>query len=129
MTKFNKVGMKKYFKLAECEAGQVLVQGIYTGKELNKFNTNNYNFRPEEGPTVSLSGGHLTYLMENNVKEGDLCQVTYLGTELLDKGAFKGKSSHQFEVAIAESSDQLSEPAPKPEAKASTGNVDLSDLD
>lgn len=126
--------MKKYFKLADCEAGQLLVEGIYTGKELNKFNTNNYNFRPEEGPTVSLSGGHLTFLMENNVKEGQLCQVVYLGTELLEKGAFKGKTSHQFEVAIADSPSQLVSAdqgltTEAPSKVAAAGNVDLSDLD
>ena len=128
-------GQKKYFKYAECEKGQILVQGKYVGTSPNKFGKDNHDFRPTDGgPTVCLnSAGHLNYLIDNNVQVGDMVQVTYDGKDILDQGAFKGKEVHKFDVAIADSEEQLDavavkEVQDKVEAK-STGTVDLSDLD
>lgn len=127
-TKFKTVGgPKKYYKYKECEKGQVLVEGRYVGTSPNKFGKENHDFKPEDGPTVSLNhAGQLAYLIENFVREGDLCQVIYDGTSKLEKGAFKGKEVHNFIVNVAESNEQLSAPAAKEEA---TGDIDLSDLD
>jgi len=141
-------GQKKYLKYSECEAEDILVQGKYLGTSPNKFGNDNHDFKPAEGPIVCLnSAGHLNYLMENNVQVGDMVQVTYKGKEMLEQGAFKGKESHQFDVAIAEDGSQLDAPieaesikavetavkkkATKKKVAASKKNetVDLSDLD
>ena len=127
-TKFKTVGgPKKYYKYKECEQGQVLVEGIYMGTTPNKFGKDNFDFKPEDGPTVSLNhAGQLAYLVENFVREGDLVQVIYDGTSTLEKGAFKGKEVHNFIVNVADTNEQLAAPAAKEEA---TGDIDLSDLD
>lgn len=132
-------GAKKYFKYSECSKGDVLVQGKYLGTSPNKFGKDNHDFKPVDGgPTVCLnSAGHLNYLIESNVMVGDIVQVTYEGTEKLDKGAFKGKDVHKFDLAIAESEGQLEMPIEAESIKKvqdkveekSTGTVDLSDLD
>ena len=146
-------GQKKYFKYKDCEAGDVLVQGKYLGTSPSKFGKDNHDFKPAEGPTVCLnSAGHLNYLIENNVQIGDMVQVTYEGTDVLDQGAFKGKEVHKFDVAIAEDGAQMDmgfdaeeikeveetvkEAAPKgakatkkKAASKKSSTVDLSDLD
>jgi hypothetical protein len=112
-TVFKSVGNRKYFKLDECEVGQVLVQGTYAGSQPNKMYPSSVNhlFRSTEGPTVVLSGGHLNYLIDSNeVANGQLVQITYMGKQKIEKGKFKGKNSHQFDLAIAESDEQLADP-------------------
>lgn len=156
-TKFNKVGgIKKYFKYKECEPGQVLVTGKYIGRSPNKFGKDNHDFKPEDGgPTVCLnSAGHLNYLLETYCNVGDTVQVIYEGEEILDKGNYAGKASHQFEVLVAEGGgaespeveeeveEEVVEAAPvkkkvakkvaKKTAKKTTkkkATIDLSDLD
>ena len=120
-------GPKKYFKYKECEKGQLLVEGKYVGTSPNKFGKENFDFKPEDGPTVSLNhAGQLAYLVENFVREGDLVQVIYDGTSKLEKGAFKGKEVHNFIVNVADSEDQLSAPAAEDNA---SDEISLSDLD
>lgn len=125
-TKFRSVGgPKKYFKYAECEEGQLLVEGKFVGRSPNKFGKENFDIKPEEGPTVSLNhAGHLAYLIENHVNEGDLIQVIYDGREKLEKGAYKGKEVHKFIVNVAES-----EAVATPEAAEADDAISLSDLD
>ena len=134
-TKFKKVGgPKKYFKYKECEAGQVLVEGVYIGRTPNKFGKENFDFKPEEGPTVSLNhAGQLAYLIENYVREGDTVQVIYEGTAVLEKGAFAGKEVHNFEVNVAEGDlvgrVAKAQESMKSEEAEATGEINLSDLD
>jgi len=127
-TKFKTVGgPKKYYKYKECEKGQVLVEGRYVGTSPNKFGKENHDFKPEEGPTVSLNhAGQLAYLIENFVRVGDLCQVIYDGTSTLEKGAFKGKEVHNFIVNVADSGEQLNSPVAE---EALEEEISLSDLD
>jgi len=132
MVQFKSVGgQKKYFKYAECEEGQLLVEGKFIGTSPNKFGKENFDFRPEEGPIVSLNhAGQLAYLMDNYVREGDTVQVIYDGKGILDKGAFKGKEVHNFKVNVAESLDVESVKKAQDNMKAQESrDVNLSDLD
>lgn len=95
-------GPKKYFKYEECKKGQVLVYGKYIGRSPNKFGKENFDFKPVEGgATVCLNhSGHLAYLIETYCNVGDVVQVVYNGKQKLDKGPYKGKESHQFELSV-----------------------------
>lgn len=104
--KFTKVGgSKKYFKYSECEAGQVLVEsGKFLGRSPNKFGKENFDFKPTDGgPIICLNNaGQLNYLIDTHVRVGDTVQVIYEGSDILDKGAFKGKTVHKFEILVAD---------------------------
>lgn len=136
-TKFRSVGgPKKYFKYSECSEGDLLVEGKYIGRSPNKFGNENFDFKPEDGgPTVCLNhAGHLAYLMDNYVSEGDLVQVVYDGKSKLEKGPMKGKEAHSFIINVADSNEQLegvsgTSPEDHMEPKGSKKSVDLSDLD
>jgi hypothetical protein len=120
---------KKVYDYKECEEGQILVQGKYLGPTENTmFGGNNYNYAPlDDSKTVMLWGaGHLAFQMDA-IEVGTTVQVTYMGVETLEKGQFKGKPSHQFDVAVAEA-EELEAPAPKETTENAKG-VDVEGLD
>lgn len=102
---FKKVeaGNNKYIKYADCEVDDVIAEGIYTGSREGQYGIQHY-VRQDDGTTVVLnSAGHLNFLLKDgNVRKGDLIQVTYCGTEKLEKGKYKNKDVHKFELAIDE---------------------------
>lgn len=110
---FRKVaGTTKYYKLNECEEGDVLVEGIYVGEIEGKFGPQSL-FR-EKNQKVVIGGRHLMYLLENEASEGDIVRVTYAGQETLTSGKFKGKPVHKFELEVddeanTDTSDQPAE--------------------
>lgn len=133
----------KVYDYNKCEVDQVLVTGKFIGTEENaRYGGNDFLIAPEnDGPTVKLWGsGHLAWQM-NKLDKGANVQVTYLGKEILESGNYKGKPSHQFDVAVAyddeaemEAAPQETNSNPAPASEAATtsensGNVDLSGLD
>lgn len=97
---FQKVNaQKKFYKLDECEKGQILAEGIYVRPVDGRFGVQ-YEIRDEERGIVVLGGGHLKYQMETSVDQGDYVRITYDGKVTLDKGNFKGRQSHQFVVEV-----------------------------
>jgi len=136
MGRFRSVGgLKKYYKYNECEKGQLLVEGVFIGTSPNKFGKENFDFRPSEGPVVSLNhAGHLAWIVENHVPVGAEVQVYYEGKEMLDKGQFAGKEVHKFDVKVNEDEAQqlplgVPEPIKQTETPVTKNSVDLSDLD
>lgn len=96
-------GPKKFVKPKDCTKGEVIVEGKYIGRSYNKYGKENFDFKPEEGPIVSINhAGHLNYMIENYVVIGDSVRVTYAGKEALESGDYKGVESHQFEVEVSE---------------------------
>lgn len=91
-------GGTRYPKYNECEVGELIVEGKYIGTVEGKYGVE-HKFEDDDGTVVLGSAGHLNYLMEQ-VKDGDLVQVKYAGSEVLKKGAFAGKSAHRFSVAV-----------------------------
>lgn len=93
----------RYLKYADCEEGDIVAEGIYTGSREGQYGIQHY-VREQDGVSVVLnSAGHLNYLLkEAGVKKGNLIQVTYAGTEKLEKGKYKNKDVHKFELAIDE---------------------------
>lgn len=92
--------VRKYYKLKECKAGQVLAEGTYQGTEISKFDKPQYLFSCGDETVVLNGSGNLPHAMKT-VKEGDLVRITYKGTKPLDKGhKFAGTECHQFSVAV-----------------------------
>lgn len=98
---FKKVGGgRKYFKYAECQAGQVLVaKGKYLGAEQGKFGIQHvFQDLNGDGEIVLNSSGHLNYLLDKYAVIGTICMVEYTGKVELEKGKFAGKECHNFEL-------------------------------
>ena len=102
---FTKVGAAKYigswkkFK-EENEAGTLIVQGEYLGTVQGTYG-DLYQFEQDGQKVVLNYAGHLKYLINEYLEEGDVCQIFYAGTEILQRGAFAGKETHKFELALA----------------------------
>jgi len=94
--------VKKYFRYKECKKGQVLIkEGLYIGDSPNQFGRDNHDFKEKDGTVVSLNAsGQLDYILQNNVKIGDTVKVVYQGTSTLEKGRYKNKEAHNFEVFV-----------------------------
>ena len=91
-------GETRYPKYAECDDGDLIVEGTFKGTSEGKFGVQ-YMFTDKEGPVVLGKAGHLDYLM-SQVDEGSLVQVVYGGSEVMTKGAYAGKSAHRFKVLV-----------------------------
>ena len=93
--------IRKYYKYAECAPGQKLVEeGAYTGPTEGKFGVQ-HNFTQKNGENVTLnSSGHLNWLLENHVKVGAVVNVYYADKIVLQKGTYKGKEAHNFELEV-----------------------------
>ena len=99
-------GETRFIKPNEMKEGQV-VSGILTKAVEGDFGMT-YYLRQEDGSTIGLNGsGQLDKLMEQ-VEEGTSLEVTYQGQEKIKSGKFKGKSAHQFEVVVFDSTDESS---------------------
>src|SRR6185436_18328781 len=99
---FQKVGNGKFkfLKYAECKEGEILAEGTYLGTRQGQYGIQ-HQVRDEKGDiTVLNSAGHLNHLLENHASNGDYIQVTYVGVETLEKGKYKGKEVHKFDVGV-----------------------------
>jgi len=94
--------VKKYFRYKECKKGQVLIkEGLYIGDSPNQFGRDNHDFKEKDGTVVSLNAsGQLDYILQNNVQIGDTVKVVYQGTSTLEKGRYKNKEAHNFDVFV-----------------------------
>lgn len=93
-------GPVNYVKYSETEVGTEWI-GVYLRKEIDATYGNNKYFLATDLGTTCLNGaGQLDHAMEN-VPKGKKIKVVYKGTVKLDKGKFKGKDCHQFEVFVA----------------------------
>lgn len=86
---------------------EVILEGYFKGTVPNQYNDDKPHFKFEDfktGETVIVNNiGNLQHRMtDKNVQEGDLIQITYLGTSPIEKGKFKGKESHQFRVILGD---------------------------
>ncbi len=125
-------GSKEFIKYKDCEAGDVLVEGVFRREYQGKFGVQ-YEFEAMCGKIVVLnSAGQLNYKMDF-IKPGTKLKIIYEGTVVLDKGLMKGKSSHQFKVLKDTAFDgeigTEDEGLPDFEAGEEEGELDLDDLD
>lgn len=130
---------KKFIKLADHKADDLLVMGTYLGFELGtgKFaSTKTHFFKSEEGMRVGICGRHLNYIIDNEICEGDFCHVTYLGKQSFERNGERDEA-HQFKVQIDDekfagvtknSAAPIQETVMEPNTKASK-EIDPSKLD
>ena len=114
---------KEYFKYKECSKGQILCEGHWIKCGEDNYGNPTYEFKNKEDGTIYVlnSSGHLNYLMNEYAVIGDYCRVTYAGTEVAEKGKFKGKDYHTFDLEV--DPDQSENPKPVKE-KAPETKVD-----
>jgi hypothetical protein len=93
-------GPRKFVKYKDCVEGQILAEGIYRGMIDGKYGPQHL-IRQTNGQEVVLnSSGHLDYLVETHVPKGSMVRVIYSGKQVLEKGRYAGKESHQFDVQL-----------------------------
>jgi len=110
---------EKYYKYAECEEGQVLVDGgVYRGGREGKFGIQHV-FKTEEEYIVLNSSGHLNWLLENRCNVGDFCKIVYEGKDVLESGKFSGKEAHKFSILVDDEKADLSVRGTKPPTSVS----------
>ena len=87
-------------KLAEAGTTGVILEGTFVGSVPNSFDDQklDYKFEKEDGGLVILNGaGNLNYNMKQ-VDIGEYIRVSYEGKQEITKGAYKGRSAHNFKV-------------------------------
>lgn len=103
-------GRTMYRKWAEWETGDLIICKFLAQGE-DQYEKPNWKVQVEDaqfasskeskkytGQVLTLnSAGQLDKAMEK-VEEGDMIQVTYQGTSVIEKGKFKGKDAHLVEV-------------------------------
>jgi len=90
-------------ELAKNEVLGVILEGTFEGTLASKFDEgkNDYKFMTESGETVIVNhSGSLAYQIEK-INIGDYVQLSYEGKKEITKGKLKGKSAHQFKLAVA----------------------------
>lgn len=105
-------GKVNYFKYAECEKGQVLVDTmVYKGTQEGNYGRQNvFVSRTTGEKTVLNKAGQLDYKLDEFVEVGDTVTVIFDGTEILEKGKFAGKPVNNFVVNLH---DDIPNKAPK----------------
>ena len=106
-------GQKMYRKWAEYDEGDIVV-GKYIDKHTDNYEKENYVievveafFKDKtgtkyEGKNLVLNScGGLDKAMEK-VSLGELVQVEYTGTSIMEKGKFAGKEAHGVTVSVVE---------------------------
>jgi hypothetical protein len=90
-------------KLTASDMDKVLVEGLYIGSVRNEMtDKDDFKFELEDGSQVLINGaGNLGYRM-SKIPLNTLTQVIYKGRQEITSGPRKGKSSHNFDVLVAE---------------------------
>lgn len=112
---YQSVGRKKYvgtwkkfyeevFSVSD-GSPQLVVEGKYLGSSMGKFDKPIYEFEEADGTiAVVYPAGLLDYLVQEYLSEGTQCRVLYVGKEVLQKGKYAGRDSHQFDIQLAKES-------------------------
>lgn len=110
-------GRSLYRKWGDWEEGDLII-GKFVGTKLDQYKKDNFMFevydaqfadkkfaKPLIDKVLSLNTcGSLANQMEN-VEEGEVLQVVYMGTSEIKKGTHKGKDAHVVECTIMEEED------------------------
>jgi hypothetical protein len=94
---WRKLSGSTFLKPAEFDVGDVMVLGAYVGSRPTQYGEA-YDWRNEDGGTVSIHGYPPIVSQMENVEPGTMCRVTY-------EGQVKSKNSynyHNFSVEISD---------------------------
>lgn len=119
---------KTYVKYRDCEDGDVLVEGIYIGKEVSqKYKNLQYTFKQTvDGSLVCLNATtSLNKWIDAEVSEGDQVFIRYVTRGIVKTGAMAGKEYIQLEMGVdKERKQDLSAPKKTNWKMASSDSVD-----
>ena len=110
-------GVRKAFRAwKDWEEGDVVI-GTYMGQHEDNYDKSNPYIKVEDAQFADDSGeeffeknlvlnstGMLDKAFEE-IEEGQLVQVTYMGMQEIEKGKYAGKNSHVIEVALVTEDD------------------------
>lgn len=90
----------KFRPYKEMFPGEIVAEGYYEGTVESRFPNPNYQVREANGDLITVNYcGHLAFKMKSaKILIGDYIQIVYAGCEVLAKGNFKGKDSHQVQL-------------------------------
>ncbi len=118
MPNFRKVnGSKTYRPWKEWEVGEYLV-GKYLELCEDSYGNPSYSIEAmesnveslKEGTTIGINScGGLNLAMEK-IATGSIIRLEYEGTDVMEKGKFKGKDFHMVGVAVAEDDAEVTTP-------------------
>lgn len=92
---------RNYIRYSECKPGDVIVDhGVYLKSEDGKFGTPNHIFKVGGVEVVLNSAGKLNWQIDNFLAPGMVCVIKYVGKIKLEKGIYKGKETHDFEMLV-----------------------------
>ena len=116
---YQKVNLeRKYHPYKEMKPQQVIAEGNYLGQGQDQFQNPTYEFRNPDNDYIDVLNkcGHLRWLVDTYVKEGDWCRVTYAGVQKAKKGPYKDKDQHTLDLDIdPERAVKVASPAPTEE--------------
>lgn len=93
-------GLNKFRPYDKMSVGEVIAEGWYEGTVRSTFDHDNYLIREANGEVVEVNYcGHLAHKWEKcKILVGDYVKLVYQGSEILEKGKFKGKMSHHVQL-------------------------------
>lgn len=124
-----KIGSNQWLKPGvDFEAGDTIFERAkYLGEEEGRFGVYQVFQDLETKNCFNIGGGHLNWLCQQ-IEPHDVVKLDYVGEEKLEKGKYKGKNTHVFELWIEDGEEDA--PARKTSAKtkpASKAAVDEMD--
>lgn len=103
--------------------------GVYIGDSPNQFGRDNHDFKEADGTVVSLNAaGQLDYLLTSHAQLGDTVRIIYAGTNTLEKGRFKGKEAHNFELHLKDGPQRAATTAVETEEEEDLSEVDVTQM-
>ena len=93
-------GLNAYRPYEKMSVGEVVAEGWFEGTTAGAFGHDNYLIREGNGDVVEVNHcGHLAHKWQKaKVLVGDYVKIVYAGKDVLEKGKFKGKPSHNVKL-------------------------------
>lgn len=84
----------------KCEVGQTVVQGYYIGDNQGTWGPIGQFIQKETNKKVGVPlTGQLKFVFEREIEPGFYVEITYQGSETMEKGKYKGKKVHRWDTA------------------------------
>lgn len=93
-------GLNAYRPYDKMSVGEVVAEGWFEGTTTGTFGHDNYLIREGNGEVIEVNHcGHLAHKWEKSkILVGDYVKIVYAGKDVLEKGKFKGKPSHNVKL-------------------------------
>lgn len=127
-----KIGSNKWLKAGvDFDAGDVVFERAkYLGEDEGQFGVFQVFQDLDTRECYNLGGGHLNWLCQQ-LEVHDVVKLEYKGEIKLERGKFKGKSSHQYDLWLHEDEENapVRETSPKVKSRSEAVVDEADDLD